>query len=196
MSQKSRKDCLAICGRSGIETLKSKLVQDGYMRGLLVLPEYYLPPQPIKFRPKPEIPPYNPQPLIDVYQETTLLGVGVIIETGNAINPPYSLSALGQFHFHIKFNLTGVQSNSAVGTMGTEQAIPVFLTGVQSSSSVGVFTFITAFHMLGTSSTSSVGTLGIGSGYGYPGYGQADYGGTSDAYSINSYGDYKYGGIY
>lgn len=97
MVERSRKDCLAICGRSGIETLKSKLVRDGYMRGLWVLPEYYEKMQPIKYRPKPERPPFNPTPLRDVFLTQQELNAGMEFTIDSVGNVPYSLTAVGQF---------------------------------------------------------------------------------------------------
>ena len=101
MVERSRKDCLAICGRSGIETLKSKLVRDGYMRGLWVLPEYYEKSQPVKFRPKPERPPFNPTPLRDIFLVTQTLNAPMDYTVDSVGNVPYCKVTLGQFTISI-----------------------------------------------------------------------------------------------
>jgi hypothetical protein len=156
MPYRSRKDTLAICGRSGIETLKSKLVKDGYFRGLWVLPEYYEPPQPIKYRPKPEVPPYNPQPLIDVYPQT--VNLGQISET-----PPYSLTYLGSFNFNI------------IGDL---------LTSLEVFSELGTFTFQSQSRIsmpeIVVVSATKIYSQDPGEGYGDGGYGSELYGGYVD----------------
>ena len=193
MPHKSRKDTLAICGRSGIETLKSKLVKDGYFRGLWVLPEYYEPPQPIKYRPKPEVPPYNPQPLIDVFPQT--VNLGQISET-----PPYCLIYLGNFGLRIGinlpsievicsagivthtrgFNLTGIEVliDTKLYTITSEYGIDYYgLDGYGGTSSVSA-EFIVAFNgIFGIDVFSETDDFVTISGYGGSGYGLGPYGG-------------------
>lgn len=153
MSERSRKDALAICGRSGIETLKSRLVRDGYMRGLWVLPEYYESPQPIKYRPKPELPPFNPSPLRDIFLTTQML-------TGDLV--PYAYTSVG--HFALEIGIELLPSDAAI-------------------SSVGNFTFHidSNWELIGVSAIGVPGEFGSSSGYGEGAYGEGPYGGISYA---------------
>jgi len=177
MPHRSRKDTLAICGRSGIETLKSNLVRDGYMRGLWVLPEYYEPPQPIKYRPKPEVPPYNPQPLIDVYPQT--VNLGQVSET-----PPYGVFSQGTFRFQIKFNISGVVVITETGSFLHNYGF--------NFPGIDVFTATKEYH---GDFVFPYGDLEYGAetyggdenpeGYGLDAYGVTDYGSTAEIFDPN-----------
>jgi hypothetical protein len=199
MTLKSRKDAMAICGRSGIETLKSKLVKDGYFRsGLWVLPEYYEPPQ---FwnqkRPVPELPPYNPQPLIDVYPQT--VNLGQVSET-----PPYGVFSLGHFIFQHHFTITGAECDLTAGALAFQHEF--LMVGIEVECETKIYSedpaegyggntygselyggyhdagpdFIVSFeNFFGAASLTAAGTFT--NGIGWIGYGD-------DAYSDEGYG--------
>ncbi len=171
---RSHKDCLAICQRSGIETLKSKLVRDGFIRGMWVLPEYYCCPQFLtRPRPKPELPPFNPAPLIDTFLTTQTLNAGMQFTEDSVGNVPYVLSATGKFR--------------------TGQGL--YLVGVQVDSFVGDFTTGDAFYMIGVEVQSAVYEYGEGedTGYGQGYYGGGPYGGNLFGYGALGYGEGSYG---
>lgn len=198
MSLRSRKDCLSICGRSGIETLKHNLVRDGYFRGLWVLPEYYEPPQfQVARRPVPELPPFNPQPLIDVYPQT--VNLGQISST-----PPYVLSATGKFGFHQEGDLlTSLEVITSLGSFGFMADSKIHLIGIEVLSATKIYSqdpgepyggngygtelyggyadigpdFIIGFNgIIGAPVTTATGTFQFGDGYGESGYGDNGYG--------------------
>ena len=192
---------MAICGRSGIETLKSKLILDGYFHQLWVLPEYYEKEQPIHYRPKPELPPFNPQPLIDVYPQTVNLG-----QISNT--PPYSLITLGKFGFNVIGDvLTSLEVISSLGSFEFMHSRRQALDSIQVTSETKIYTppsdistgygiggygentyggyvdtgpdFLIGFNgVSGGASNTATGQFlfGIGTGYGIGGYGESGYG--------------------
>lgn len=88
----SGKYALGECGKSGIDTELKNLVRDGYYKGLLVLPEYYEPPDPQTKRANAAdaIALRYPSPRRD------LIGIEIRFPTMSArllsINPPLTIS--------------------------------------------------------------------------------------------------------
>lgn len=84
---------LGECGKSGIQTELKYLVKDGYFKGLLVLPEYYEPPDPQTKRANAAdaIVLRNPSPRRDE------IGITIRFPTMSAqyltVNPPLSMTA-------------------------------------------------------------------------------------------------------
>lgn len=69
------KDSVAICNRSGQKMLRRDMIEDGYIRGLLVHPDWYDPPHPQEqpfdpdegiaiYRPAPDLMPVPPAPVL------------------------------------------------------------------------------------------------------------------------------------
>ena len=218
---RSHKDALAICQRSGIETLKSKLVRDGFIRGMWVLPEYYEPPQFLtRPRPKPELPPFNPAPLIDTYLTTQELIGGMQFTVDSVGNVPYVLTAVGRFLFESTTDLLiGEDVVSYVGDFAIETAPNWELVGVLVVSEVGQFGegsgyglgaygegpyggislpgFDVGFHMPSVVCTTDVGTFEEETGYGVGYYGYGAYGGSNNPgtpYGTGAYGQNNFGG--
>jgi hypothetical protein len=71
------KDAVAICNRSGQKMLRSEMVEDGYLKGLLVHPDWFDPEEPQEkpfradeaiaiYRPAPDLVPNPPSPVLSI----------------------------------------------------------------------------------------------------------------------------------
>ena len=165
-----------------------------------MLPEYYEKPQ-FYNRPQPraELPPFNPQPLIDTFLTTQTLNAGMQFTEDSVGNVPYAVSYIGRFAFNFTADLLiGDHAASAVGMFSFGGVSSFDLTGIEDSSEIGGFGLATGaygigsygespyggstfagfdvgFYMVGIESFSATGAFAEGIGYGDDGYGDNVY---------------------
>lgn len=86
------RNAVAICNRSGVKMLRSDMVEDGYIKGLLVHPEWYDPahPQEQPFDPDEPIAIYKPAPDLVPSPPASVLGIAGNVLTWTQPNPPAS----------------------------------------------------------------------------------------------------------
>lgn len=95
------KDAVAICNRSGQKMMRADMVEDGYLRGLLVHPDWYDPYHPQErpfdpdegiaiYRPAPDLMPVPPGPSLILHTPVSTQGVITVTTSITQPNPPGS----------------------------------------------------------------------------------------------------------
>lgn len=86
------KNAVAICNRSGWKMYRADMVEDGYLKGLLVHPEWYDPPQPQEepFDPEEGIAIYKPAPDLIPSPPAPVVSIAGNVLTWTQADPPVS----------------------------------------------------------------------------------------------------------